>query len=281
MKTDKETIITTIYVIIDTLCQKTLPVPSQKQKLNDAQVVTIAICSALFFNNNHDKALTWLHAAGYFPQMLSLSRFNRRIHRLKDFVEYSFESISELFLTKKLYIQDSMPLPICKRARASRNKKVKGRKFYGYCAAKEEKFFGFRLHLIVDTDGIPVSLAILPGANHDITPMHEITFPLPMDSTVIGDKAYNCQFTEQSLAEFGITLMPVRRKNMKKQWSLFQENLIIRPNRKQIETTFSILTEIMGLDRIKARTQKGFFIKVYAAVIALIFHITTKKNYAA
>ena len=92
---------------------------------------------------------------------------------------------------------------VCKRARASRNKKVRGREYYGYCVAKKEKFFGFRLHLIVDPDGLPVSLAILPAAYHDLTPLYEITSPLPQDTTVIGDKAYNCQLVESGLAELG------------------------------------------------------------------------------
>ena len=146
--------------------------------------------------------------------------------------------------------------------------------------AKKEKFFGFRLHLIVDPRGIPVSLAILPGAYHDLTPLYEISSPLPENSTLIGDKAFNCKIMEAALAEFGITLMPKRRKNMKEQWSLFQERFILG-GRRQIETSFSILTEVMGLDRIKARTLKGFVLKIYAAVLALIFHITNAQAYAA
>ena len=199
--------------------------------------MNIAICSALFFNSNHEKALVWLHISGYFPQVLSLSRFNRRVHRMKDFIEYCFESISEIFLSGDLYIEDSMPLPVCKRARASRNKKVRGREYCGYCVAKKEKFFGFRLHLIVDRDGVPVSLAILPGADHDLTPLYEITSPLPQGATVIGDKAFNCQLVESELAEMGVFLMPKRRKNMKKQWPLFQERFILC-RRRQIETSF-------------------------------------------
>ena len=140
--------------------------------------------------------------------MLSLSRFNRRVHRLKDFIEYCFESIRELLLTGDLYIEDSMPLPVCKRARASRNRKVKGRDYYGYCVAKKEKFFGFRLHLIADAKGIPVSFVILPAAYHDLTPLYEITTPLPQGSALIGDKVFNCKSLENDLANFGITLSP-------------------------------------------------------------------------
>jgi hypothetical protein len=33
-----------------------------------------------------------------------------------------------------------------------------GRAFCGYCAAKHEKFFGWRLHLVCTAEGIPVAL---------------------------------------------------------------------------------------------------------------------------
>ena len=64
MKADKDTIITTVYIVIDSLCEKLISAPPQKQKLTDAEVITIAICSALFFRSNHQAALVWLRAAG-------------------------------------------------------------------------------------------------------------------------------------------------------------------------------------------------------------------------
>ena len=243
---DKESIIIAIYVIISKICDKILEKPAQKQKLDDAEVITLAICSALFFNSNHDKALAWLFSAKYFPVMLSLSRYNRRVHRLKDVIEFCMEKMFELFLSNEIYITDSMPLPVCKRARALRNRKVRGKEYCGYCAAKKEKFFGFRLHMITSTNGVPVSLQILPGAFHDLTPIFEITYSLPENSILLGDKAYNCENIEDSLKESGVTLMPFRKKNSKKQWFMGDERFI-RENRHQIETSFSLLSDLWDL----------------------------------
>ena len=267
-----ESIIITVYVIVAEICEKLLEKPAQKQKLDDAEVITIAICSALFFNSNHDKTLAWLFHAKYFPIMLSLSRYNRRVHHLKDVIEFCMEKMFELFLSNETYITDSMPLPVCKRSRALRNKKVRGKGYCGYCAAKKEKFFGFRLHMITATNGVPVSIQILPAAFHDLTPIFEITNSLPKNSILLGDKAYNCESIEQFLKDAGVTLMPFRKKNYKKQW-LFCEESFIRENRHQIETSFSLLSDVMGLNRLKARTLNGFLLKVYASVLALIFHI--------
>ena len=277
MKTDRDTLIITIYLIIHSICSKLLHTPSQKQKLNDAEVITIAICSALFFNSNHDKALFWLYQGHYFSTMLSLSRFNRRIHKLKGFIEYCMEQLCTVFLTQQTFIQDSMPLPVCQRTRASRNTKVRGRQFCGYCAAKQQKFFGFRLHLITDITGVPVSVQLLPAAFHDLTPVLDISFPLPSGATILADKAYSCSPVEAALRDFGISLTPLRKKNQKHQWTFSEKNFISK-TRRQIETSFSILSDVMGLNRLRARTLDGFFIKVYAAILALIFHITLVIN---
>jgi len=67
------------------------------------------------------------------------------------------------------FVIDSLPLPVCRRVRARRCRKVRGRPYCGYCAAKKETFFGWRLHLVCTTDGIPVSYALSASA-HDLTP---------------------------------------------------------------------------------------------------------------
>ena len=126
--------------------------------------------------------------------------------------------------------------------------------------------------MITETSGIPVAIQIIPGAFHDLTPIFEITYSLPENSILLGDKAYNSEPIEKALKESGVTLMPFRKKNSKKQWLMCEERFI-RENRHQIETSFSLLSDVMGLNRLRARTLDGFMLKTYAAVLALIFHI--------
>jgi len=66
---------------------------------------------------------------------------------------------------------DDMAALVIKEAvsRARRCRKVRGKAYCGYCAAKREKFFGWRLHLIRSTDGIPVAFDLLPAAQQDLT----------------------------------------------------------------------------------------------------------------
>jgi len=113
---------------------------------------------------------------GYFSERISVSRFNRRLHALADWLVLIIETLGEIAATGDIYVIDSMPLPVCKRVRARRCRKVRGLAYCGYCAAKKEKFFGWRLHLICTLEGVPVSFAILPAGFHDLTPIHEKWF---------------------------------------------------------------------------------------------------------
>jgi hypothetical protein len=123
--------------------------------------------------------------------------------------------VAEIYAQGEAFIIDSMPLPVCKRARASRCKKVRGKAFWGYCAAKKEKFFGWRLHLICSPEGIPVSLDLLPASEQALTPIHELTVALPEGATVFGDKGYVSDPDALTiLAATGVRFVAVRRRNM-------------------------------------------------------------------
>jgi hypothetical protein len=262
-----EDMILTIYVVIDDVMKLSGHESDPRAQMSDAEVVSIAVLAALYFQNHHERALEVLPRMGYYRTGLSPSRFNRRLHKLAEWLPMVLRILSELNKKGTVYVIDSLPLPVCKRVRASRCKKVRGRVYCGWCAAKKERFFGWRLHLVCTPEGLPVAFEILPAAFHDLTPIHELTFELPQDVTLFGDKAYNTLAEESSiLDDCRVRLLPLRRKNMKQhhwmdQWDLGEY-------RHTIETTNSQL-EKMGIERLYARTNLGFDIKVHASLVAL------------
>ena len=52
-------------------------------QMTDAQVMTTALTAALYFGGNYESARHFLKENGYIPNMLSKSRFCRRLHRIK------------------------------------------------------------------------------------------------------------------------------------------------------------------------------------------------------
>jgi hypothetical protein len=68
---------------------------------------------------------------------------------------------------------------------------------------------------------MPVTLTIFAAGFHDLTPIHELTYELPEEAVLYGDKAFNAAVDEASiLEEVGVLVVPIRRKNMKVQNSL-------------------------------------------------------------
>ena len=260
--------ILTVFEIIDTLMVQ-LDHPSHPlAHVPDSEVLSVAVVAAKYFQNHHERALAVMHATHHRSGSLSTSRFNRRLHALADWLAFVSETLGDVLTTGEVFVIDSLPLPVCKRARARRCGKVRGRLYCGYCAANEEKFFGWRLHLKGTPEGVPVRFTLLPAALHDLTPLHEVTAALPDGARVFGDKGDTSAADEASiLAATGVRLLPVRRKNMQPH-AWFVDELELREYRHTIEPVNS-QAEAMGIERLHARTNVGFELKVHASLVAL------------
>lgn len=112
-----------------------------------------------------------------------------------------------------------------------------------------------------------MSYSLLAGRYQELTPIHERTFVLPRGVTVYGDKGYiSADDAATILEETGVRLLAARRKNMKpNEWN---DEMNLKRYRKTIETVNSQM-EKMGVQRLHARTNAGFEIKVHASLFAL------------
>jgi len=133
--------IITVFVILDELLIKGGHQDHQLAQVGDAEVLTVAIVAAKYFQNHHERALLMLRECHYLSGNLSVSRFNRRLHACRQWLEVGTEVLCEVATHGEVFIIDSLPVPVCKRVRARRCGKVRGLDYCGYCAAKKEKFF--------------------------------------------------------------------------------------------------------------------------------------------
>ena len=270
------TFIVTVFVVFDDLSRALLAPAKYRPKMTPAEIMTVAVVAARYFNNNLERALLLMGQTGYLPaaRCLSVSRFNRQLHRYGDFLDFCLQALMEVATEGEAFVIDSLPAPVCRRVRARRCRKAQGRAYCGYCAAKREKFFGWRLHLICTPVGVPVAFELLPAAFHDLTPIYELSAELPAGATLYGDKAYNCAPAEAVLAADCVRLVPIRRSNMQPhEWA---DEYDLRLYRKSVETVNSQLVS-MGLQQLRARTNEGFAIKVHASLIAL-WHSQMRTN---
>ena len=76
METESIAIYCWTCLILDSLGMK----EDKRRLMTDAELVCTLIVASRFFYGNIDKARCFLNEHGYIPNMLSSSRFNRRMH---------------------------------------------------------------------------------------------------------------------------------------------------------------------------------------------------------
>jgi hypothetical protein len=261
-----DTYIVTVYAVLDDLLKVLRYHDDGRAELSAAEILTVAVVAAKYFQNHHERALYLLVQLGYL-HAFSVSRFNRRLHALREWLWHIAGIIGEVLAKGKVFIVDTLPIPICKRVRAKRCRKVQGSAFAGYCAAKQEHYFGWQLHLVCDVAGVPVAFELLPAACDELVPIQELLATLPEGSQVVADKGYVSQKDELlAYCYSGVRLIPKYRRNMR--GNSQEDARLIRQHRSMIETVNSQL-EKMGLQRLHARTNAGVALKVLASLIAL------------
>lgn len=261
------TYIVTSYVVIDDLLAIMNHTDDRRATLSSAEILTVAVVAAKFFLNHHERALRMLQQTGYLPQ-LSVSRFNRRLHALQD-VLLIVSALGEIMTSGQVFVIDTMPVPVCKRVRAERCRRVQGQDYLGYCASKREWYFGWQLHLVCDAAGVPVAFELLPAQWDELTMVQDFLSTLPEGSSVLADKGYISDKDQQlSYIHGRVRLIPKQCLNMR--GNAADDAALLRAHRSRIETVNSQL-EKMGLQRLHARTNPGFALKVLASLLALTF----------
>ena len=105
---------------------------------------------------------------------------------------------------------DSTPHAVCHNRRQSRHKvfkdmAAKGKTSTGF-------FFGFKLHMLINTEGEIIRLTITPGNCDDRLPLRDMLKGIK--TKLIGDKSYLSQSLFEDLFQQGTTLITKVRKNM-------------------------------------------------------------------
>jgi hypothetical protein len=258
--------IVTAFVIIDKTMQALGHRDDVRARASDAAVLTVAVAAAKYFQNHLARALQVMHLGRYLSGPLSVSRFSRRLHALRDWRRLLLEGLGAVFAHGAVFLIGRMPVPVCKRARAWRCRTVRGQAFCGGCPAKQEKVFGWRRHLGCTPAGVPRRFDLVPGGLHDLPPIHARCYGRPAAATVYGDTGDNAAADEATmLADTDVRLVPIRKATMAPtRWA---DKLALRAYRTRSETLYRPL-EALGLERLRARTTPGLARKVHATLLA-------------
>jgi hypothetical protein len=239
-------------------------------QMNDAEIMTTALIASLYFRGQHESARTMLKQHSYIPQMLSKSRFSRRLHRIKDIFIIFFDLLGQTWKTlntEAIYVIDSFPIAVCDNIRIRRSKIYADEHFRGYQASKKRYFYGLKVHLMVTKEGQPVECFLTPGGFGDVDALKSYAYALPDGAIIYADKAYNDYEIEDLLkAVDHIQLLPIRKKNSKRALPPYI-SFVQSYHRKRVETAGSLIAQLLPKS-IHAVTSQGFELKVALFVIA-------------
>src|SRR5215211_4575427 len=108
--------------------------------LTDAEVITLEICGEYFKLNTDQDIFDYFraHYRAWFPALTERSLFVRQAANLW-----------QVKAADPVQVIDTLPLPVCGLTRAPRERCFKMQADYGYCAAKDMHYYGFKLGLRV------------------------------------------------------------------------------------------------------------------------------------
>jgi hypothetical protein len=141
---------------------------------------------------------------------------------------------------------DSLPVPVCRFARAYRCRTFAGFATFGHDALAHQTYYGLRLHLRVTWPGVITAAALAPANAADCTVAPQLLVDLT--GWTLGDGAYWSPALRNQLASGGLTLLAPPRGAQAAPWPRW-----LVQARRRIETVLSQLTERYHAKRVRAR----------------------------
>ena len=190
------------------------------------------------------------HYAEWFPGLGSRSAFVRQCANLLPVKQWL---LSEIFAHTRqdiLHMQDGVPIPVMRYARARRDRCFRGDAAFGYCASKDEKYYGFLGHVGIDSEGNLSAFLLTPANGSEREALREVA--PGMTGLMLADKGFISEPLKAELAQMGLDLQTPLRDNMHDsrnpafvQWIL--------STRRLIETVIGQLTERFKINDIKVK----------------------------
>ena len=224
--------------------------------LSDAEVITMELVGE-FQGFDTDKGI-WRyfceHWRGWFPGLGSRSQFAKQAANLWALKQCLHERLMDELGSRRdpVHLVDGFPLPVSHFKRAPDCQRFKGEASHGYCASKEQHYYGFEGHVILDLHGVIAGITLTAAHDSEREAVWELTEPINA-GLLLGDKGYlGADFQSELWDLRQLQLQTPRRRNMcdplPKAWRRQLNRL-----RRRVETTIGQLVERFHIERTSAR----------------------------
>ena len=196
-----------------------------------------------------------------FPNLVSYSRFvqlkKEVLHLLTIFLDVHLGACSGTSFVH------STRLRVCDNKRISAHRVFA--EYVGRSKTSMGRFFGFKLHLIINEKGELLGIQLTPGNTDDRKPLLDLVVGL--HGSLYGDKGYISKDLRETLRQQGINLIYKVRKNMKPEPLSTSDEAWLR-KRVIIESVIKELKTQTQLEHSRHRSIVNFQVNVVTALIA-------------
>lgn len=286
---DIRDLLTTIYVVVDDWYQTTGQgllngKPGSKPEFSDSEMITLMLAQDLIPYPGETQFLAFMRANyGFlFPRLIDQSQFNRRARGLRWLLERLRQDwvVRLGVVNPKRLLVDTKPIPVMGYTRSKRRSDFAGSAAYGYCAARQLHYFGYKLVMLTTLDGIPLLYDLVP-ANWEERDAADVLLQRVQDCDIFGDKGFLGQTwqTEVQTATHN-RIWTVKRANQVEQNPPDFDQLL-RHVRERIEGVFHRLQNTgRNLERLLAKTVHGLSTRVIAKVTTLVLKSLLRRFFA-
>lgn len=257
-----------------------------KRKFSDLYVCQMVVVQNLKGFTNESAFLRFLknHPSQAFSKLPTQSCYNHRSKRLGPVIEKLTATVLKRLRVHKTKIRiiDATGVPITKFYHRWKTKAFSNNKFFGvgYCHAKKERYYGVKLTLIVNQQGIPVTYHLMSARRHDVKALEPAVKDL-QGIWLVGDKGYAGKKIHQALKlEQRIKVIIPKRKNQKTRNTRWEKRKL--KHRRLIEVINEQLKDHFNLEKLRAKSPEGIQTRIrniiFSYLMATYFNKKNQRN---
>ena len=246
-----------------------------KPTFSDSEMLTLMLAHDFVPFPSETQYLAFLRAnhLALFPQLLDQSQYNRRARALVWLTEpLRRAGLGLLGVVQPEYLLlGTKPIPVLGMKRSKHRSDFRGKADYGYCAARQMHYFGYKLVLLTTLDGLPLLYDLVPASTDERAAAQTVLERI-CGVDILADKGFIGETRQADLlATTGNRVWTQKRTNQKQQ-NPPEFDRLLNSVRERIEGVFHSLQNTgRNIERLLAKRERGLHVRVAAKIAALVF----------
>ncbi len=227
---------------------------NRRPEFTDAEVLTMALMQGYFRTATLKRTFLLVRAndPGAFPKCCTYKQWLARLNRLAPQLGVILEELAQATAAEtQFYLLDAQPIPVCQPVRHCRVRLLRDEGAY-FGKTSKGWFFGFKLHLLVDAEGLIINAILTPGNWDDREAATALVKAVAAGSVCLGDRGYRRPTLQDELLEQDGILLLTRAE------AAPEHQALLCSVRERVETTFSQLWTRFAT-RVYSRSWQGLW----------------------